>query len=370
MGCGGGGGSGGGGGGSGGSYAGGGGGGGSSSASPPTAGAFRFNTDSSQLEIYDGNQWTGVLATSPEQQTGGTRAMSVAGEGPGGATSNIQLINMASTGNSVQSNGAYYAGKTYLGGTSSRTRAVFFGGYSTVNDMYYNEIASDGSSIDFGNLTSARWGVAGASNGVRGLAMGGTLGPGTVTAGESFIEYVTISSTGDSKDFGDLTYEPGAGYAVNSPTRAICYGGYDDVANDSATNMDYVTTSTLGNAADFGNLSEGVYLTNGCSNAVRGIRFGGYASGAGVRRNNIEYVQLATLGDMIDFGDLTQITSNAGSASSPTRGINMGGTEGPNILQTIDYITIMSTGNAIDFGDMSAYPIKSNVGVSNGHGGL
>ena len=30
------------------------------------AGAIRFNTDSSQLEIYDGNQWTGILATSPE----------------------------------------------------------------------------------------------------------------------------------------------------------------------------------------------------------------------------------------------------------------------------------------------------------------
>jgi len=336
----------------------------------PTAGALRFNTDTNQLEIYDGNQWTGVLATSPEQQTGGTRAMSVAGSGPGGTTSNIQLINMASTGNSVQSNGAYYAGKYYLGGTSSRTRAVFFGGYTTIDDIYYNEIASDGNSIDFGNLTSARWGVAGASNGVRGLAMGGTLGPGTVTAGENFIEYVTISATGNSIDFGDLNYEPGAGYAVNSPTRAICYGGYDDVANAASTKMNYVTTSTLGNAADFGDLTEAVYITQGCCNAVRGIRFGGYASNAGARRNNIEYVQLATLGDMIDFGDLTQITSDAGSASSSTRGINMGGTEGPNILQTIDYIQIMTTGNAIDFGDMSAYPIKYNTGVSNGHGGL
>ena len=37
------------------------------------AGAMRFNTDSSQMEIYDGNQWTGILATSPHQQTGGTR---------------------------------------------------------------------------------------------------------------------------------------------------------------------------------------------------------------------------------------------------------------------------------------------------------
>ena len=26
------------------------------------AGAIRFNTDTSQMEIWDGNQWTGVMA--------------------------------------------------------------------------------------------------------------------------------------------------------------------------------------------------------------------------------------------------------------------------------------------------------------------
>ena len=39
----------------------------------PIAGAFRFNTDSDQMEIYDGNQWTVVLSTSSYQQTGGTK---------------------------------------------------------------------------------------------------------------------------------------------------------------------------------------------------------------------------------------------------------------------------------------------------------
>ena len=97
MGYGGGGGSGGGGGGSGGSY------GVESSASPPTAGAFRFNTDSSQLEIYDGNQWTGVLATSPEQQTGGTRGLFGGGwAGPStGSTDTIDMINVDTTGNAT-----------------------------------------------------------------------------------------------------------------------------------------------------------------------------------------------------------------------------------------------------------------------------
>ena len=38
------------------------------------AGAMRFNTDI-ELEIYDGNQWTGIISTSPEQETGGTRGV-------------------------------------------------------------------------------------------------------------------------------------------------------------------------------------------------------------------------------------------------------------------------------------------------------
>ena len=49
----------------------------------PKAGAFRFNTDSSQLEIYDGNQWTGVLSSSPELRTGGGRGLSAGGNTPG-----------------------------------------------------------------------------------------------------------------------------------------------------------------------------------------------------------------------------------------------------------------------------------------------
>ena len=65
----------------------------------PKAGAFRFNTDSSQLEIYDGNQWTGVLATSPELQTGGTRAVMAGGGFPTSAV--IDYVNIDTTGDAV-----------------------------------------------------------------------------------------------------------------------------------------------------------------------------------------------------------------------------------------------------------------------------
>ena len=33
-------------------------------------GAFRFNTDSSKMEYYDGNQWVNITSDSPQVQTG------------------------------------------------------------------------------------------------------------------------------------------------------------------------------------------------------------------------------------------------------------------------------------------------------------
>ena len=47
-----------------------------------TSGSIRFNTDSSKLEIYNGNQWWVIDATSAEEQTGSTRGMHMGGGYP------------------------------------------------------------------------------------------------------------------------------------------------------------------------------------------------------------------------------------------------------------------------------------------------
>ena len=39
----------------------------------PPAGSIRFNTDSSKLELYNGDKWWNIDSTSPYEQTGGTR---------------------------------------------------------------------------------------------------------------------------------------------------------------------------------------------------------------------------------------------------------------------------------------------------------
>ena len=69
---------------------------------PTPVGALRFNTDSSKLEYYDGNQWVNITSDSPEAQTGGTRGLFAGGRSSAPAFTNlIEYINVDTTGNAV-----------------------------------------------------------------------------------------------------------------------------------------------------------------------------------------------------------------------------------------------------------------------------
>ena len=88
-----------------------------------TSGSIRFNTDSSKLEIYNGEQWFEIDATSPEEQTGGARAIFAGGETPGEAKTNtVDFVN----GDAVpfgQISESRYAGV----GVADRTRFILMG---------------------------------------------------------------------------------------------------------------------------------------------------------------------------------------------------------------------------------------------------
>jgi hypothetical protein len=116
------------------------------------------------------------------------------------------------------------------------------------NVIEYITIASTGDVTDFGDLLAAKSTSAGASSAVRGIN-GGGLNPGD-SAGINVIEYVTIASTGDSTDFGDLTRSNYLISATSNSTRAVFGGGLTGNVNI----MDFVTIASAGNAADFGNL--------------------------------------------------------------------------------------------------------------------
>ena len=319
------------------------------------AGSIRFNTDSSRLEIYNGDQWFEIDSTSPEQQTGGTRGIRAGGYAQ---TDRIEFFNMDTTGNASDF-GNLTDGRWGMGSGSDRTRAVFAGGDSPgdVDTIDYITIAQTGNAVDFGNLTANRRYTTGGADYTRSLFAGGASGPVNI------IEYVTTQSTGNAVDFGDLTSARQSGaQSACSPTRAVFGGGDPSTVNI----IDYVTTSTLGNAADFGDKTAGgAYASGITSNAIRGLAT---ATAYGTNSDVIEFITIATLGNAQDFGDLSQSRSGLSATASSTRAVFSNGLN-PGTQNTMDFVQIPTLGNAVDFGN-SLDTIVAGVSISNGHGGL
>ena len=338
------------------------------------AGSIRFNTDSAKMEIYNGEQWWEIDSTSPEEQTGGTRAIFAGGETPGEAkTDTVDFVNISTTGNA--SDFGNLSSSRYGGvGVSDRSRFVLMGGSDTPsspgqsNVIDGHEFASTGNFNDFADLGNRTTNAGGCGDRTRGLIMGGY--GANVSGYTNAIEYVTIQHLGTGQDFGDLTE---AGYnqtcSMSSPTRGFVGSGiYLTPSAAQQDSIEFVTISTLGNSADFGDLTA-AWGRGSASNAVRGIYSCGYYN-PNSYLNIMEFITLASLGNSVDFGDNTLARRNVSCVASGTRMVTAGGqTSSPTWRNEIDYVQIMSTGNAVDFGNLTAD--RRLMGAnSNGHGGL
>ena len=233
-----------------------------------------------------------------------------------------------------------------------RGRGLFGGGNNpAVNTIFYVDIATQGNAQEFGDLTiDSGWGRLGCSSATRGLFAGGYVNTPAATF-YNVIQYVTIATTGNSNDFGDLNNTVYRPLTCSSSTRGLFAGGYVGPAFPTSTNViDYVTIAALGNATDFGDLISTAQRNNtGFSSPTRGI-FG--QTNISPTTNGIEFVTIATTGNAQDFGDTTTTTrNNIAGASSSVRGVFAGG-DTPALFNTIDYVTIATTGNAQDFGDL------------------
>ena len=331
------------------------------------AGAIRFNADSSQLELYDGNQWTGILASSPDQRTGGGRGLFGGGcTSPGGSddrhVNTIDFVTISSTGSCVDF-GDLSERRDFANAFASKTRGFWAGGADPgttgKNELDFITIASKGDATDFGNLQSTARTAGGMSDQTRGII--------PCSGGGNVIEYITMSTTGGIRDFGHTyTIAVSAG-AVCSPTRGVMGGG----DSPSYTNViQYLIISTLGNTADFGDLSETRgYLSGTGDSATRGLFAGGVNPSASpsTRVNTIDFITIATLGNALDFGDLTEGSRAIGGTSDCNRAVFAHG--GPGFTGDIDHVNIATTGNAMDFGD-STQARRGSSGCSNAHGGL
>ena len=231
------------------------------------------------------------------------------------------------------------------GGTSSSNknalgaRAIVGGGHVYVRTIEYFTVSTFGDSQDFGDLTTAAGysTMKNASTATRTLFAGGYY--------KNAIEFVTVASTGNSTDFGDLTLPRLSCSSCNDTVRAVWSGGQGP-GHSTVNIMDYVSISTTGNALDFGDIGLAKTVIGSCSSKTRGFvqHSNNPASPVGV----FETFTIRTLGNATEFGDTLSFQMVYGGASNATRGIFAGGYLGNNI----QFITMSTTGNAVEFGDL------------------
>ena len=228
----------------------------------------------------------------------------------------------------------------------------------TTTNLEYVTISTPGNASNFGNGRYGTVNTSGASDGTYGIiSCGFKYGSPNVTIND--IYYVTIQTLGNAANFGDQTVAVNARAGISNATYAVFGGGYNyDGSTTTQSNvMDYITVATTGNASDFGDLIVARSWLTGCEDDTRGVFAGGMTdySSSSAYYNTMEYITVATPGNTTDFGDLTAARGNLGAAGNGTRGVIVGGIEHPwaSIVNTVEYITIQTTGNAADLLDLS-----------------
>ena len=180
---------------------------------------------------------------------------------PSSSVDVIDYIEIATIGNALDF-GNLSAAKNSLGAASSPTRGVFSGG-SSPGIIEYITIASKGNATtdalpyDSGTTT-------GASNSVKALF-----------ETDKGIFSLNISSLGNQEYFGDLTTTREDASCASSPTRVCFAGGITPSPSPAVNIIDYVTIASTGNAIDFGDVSysggDGMTYGGGCSDSHGGL---------------------------------------------------------------------------------------------------
>ena len=192
-----------------------------------------------------------------------------------------QASEYATTGNAIEFGTMSNPVSSSMAG-ASRTRAVWFAGNQpgAPHSPYIQKIefASTGNSVNFGTMDEARWGGGTCSNGIRAVTAGGS-NSGDENNGNNWIEYITISEGGTGQDFGDLSTSGVYVNGVSSPTRGVLYTGKigSSPSTSNSNTIQYVTIATTGNASDFGDVASGSFgAFAALESPTRGILAGGF----------------------------------------------------------------------------------------------
>ena len=184
--------------------------------------------------------------------------------------------------------------------------------YPRTTAMTYINIASTGDSSDFGDAVQRGNKGVSFSNSTRGFTCGGNnrIDSPSPKTQHGRIEMTIIQTTGSTVDFGEIgedngkdffTGNTGSNGGASSQTRGIIFSG---ISSPSAHRnvIEFLTLTTFGNSKNFGDL-----LTSGggggvasSGNQIRGV----VRTSSAYDGNILEQVTIATTGNATDFGDL------------------------------------------------------------------
>ena len=324
-------------------------------------GMVYYNKDFKTIEFWDGNFWKQVDNTIRRG-----RAIIAGGYTyipSGSSIDRIESLQLSTFGNSISFGDISSGATNALSAMSSSTRMLMVKGDGTT--IEYVTIASEGNPIDFGDTHTAmyRTGGEGASS-TRGLLLGGRGSPGS---GIVNIQYVEMATLGNMLDFGDLnTNGRGQSSGGASPTRAFATS-----FTSYGSKVEMVTISSTGNATNFGNLTFNGGYNGGCSNNRTLIVGGGFsgASPSDIRADICKF-DMTSGGQAVAFGEFQDKKGYAGSTSNSVRGVYCGGFEGSSTNTTeIETVEFASDGGTTFFGELGQTGYDQACS-SDSHGGL
>jgi hypothetical protein len=268
-------------------------------------------------------------AYAPSVTSSSTRALIAGGYISPAIITNIDYVTLSSSGMNALDFGDLTIQRRDFSGCSNNTRSIFGGGTTTGStsitaSMEYMTSASLGSVASFGDLLSTGRGNASCSSPTRGIFFGGYQAFATpVSTYTNAINYITIATTGSAADFGDLVIDnngkKGGHAAFSNSTRGVVGGGaaYFSPAYTVYNTIEYITITSTGNAQDFGDLIQARNYLSGTSNSVRGFFTQGSTP---TYVNTCEFVTIASTGNAQDFGDFVNATYTYDNAGSDSHG--------------------------------------------------
>ena len=270
-----------------------------------------------------GNYGTYAGVVSMATGSSKSRAVHMGGYGTGwnndetasaGNLNNIYYFTVGSLGDSTDAADLTLARNVCVGSTNGARQLTCGGGPSDVVD--YFTIASISNASDFGDMYAATTYMVGSINNAT-RAVIGTGGTTADATGTGRMDYRAFASLGNMSDFGDMS--AGGGQRLGrqgvggceSSTRGIFMGGYDSASNTARDYILYITVDTTGDATDFGDLIDVTRNNSGSAgtgNAIKGEAYGYSVGASGAATDVIQSITIASTGNAADNGDL--LTTN------------------------------------------------------------